>query len=271
MTPNDIFALIASSLQQGDLPAAKERFFANRDTLYEANPLLTIKTNFELRFISGEFERAYEDNEYFQSLPYISQEVEEYLRQIPRLIRSNELASFARKGKSEDEILTLLEGPTKDEELLFLLSTLEKQDITPYVEALKALLVKDVHDDVKTFALLLLVAKGIKGEVTFIKGGETLVLDPSRLGLPFQNEDYDELKKEVGQSKDIAIGEIAAKLLDQLALSYYPRRPLLRNDRAFTKAALLSLAAHYLDPKSPLSEEGAVLEETLKANQPLGE
>ena len=270
MDPNDIFGLVSTSLSQGDLEGACSRFFANRDALYEARPLLTLKTNFELRFIAEEFEQAYEDNEYFQSLPYVSQEVEEYLRELPRLIRANELSSFQRKPKSEEAVLKLLQPTTKNEELLFLVSSLGNQDITPYEDALVALLESAVHDDVKSFILMLLVSKNVDREVTLVKRGETFHLNPRKVGLPFQNADYDRLKEEAKKERDVAVGEIAVKLLDQYALFAYPRRPLLRNDFGFTLAALLQLARSYLDPKSPLGEEGKALSEALSSVEPLG-
>ena len=270
MTAKDTFALISASLSQGDLPGACSRFFANREALYQENPLLTLKTNFELRFISEEFEEAYEDNEFFQALPYVSQEVEEYLRDLPRLIRANELSSFQRKPRSEEATLKLLVPTTKNEELLFLVSSLGKEDIVPYEEALIGLLTSEIHDDVKTFILMLLVSKNVNKEVTLLKRGETFVLNPSKIGLPFQNASYDAIKKSLQKEIDVGVAEIAGKLLDQIALCLYPHKPVLEQGEEATAMALLDLARHYLNPKSSLGENAQVLEGILASVPPLG-
>ena len=47
MNAKTIFQLIAQKLQQNDLNGAKDLFFASREELYEENPMLTLKTNFE--------------------------------------------------------------------------------------------------------------------------------------------------------------------------------------------------------------------------------
>lgn len=269
MTAQDIFATISNNLQQGDLKGASALFFSNRDTLYEANPLLTLRTNFELRFIAEQFDEAYQDNEYFQALPYISQEVEEYLRELPRLIRANELSSFQRKKKSEDDILKLLVPSTKNEELLFLVSSLEKEDIAPYKDALISLLKSEIHDDVKSFILVLLALKNVDEDVVLRKHGKSLTLKPSHVGFPFQNEDYNALKEALQKEKDVGISQIAIKYLDQLSLYAYPHRPLLDGSRDVTLAALRQLAAHSLDPKIELGQEGQTLAELLGSIPPL--
>ena len=271
MLPNDIFALVAKALAEGNLKEATTLFRDNLDALYQANPLLTLKTNFELRFIAGEFEQAYEDNEYFQALPYVSQEVEEYLRELPRLIRANELSAFQRKEKKEDDIMELLSPSTKNEELVLLVSQLGKLDIAPYLPKLKALLSSEVHDDVKGLILMLLVTKRVDEEVDFIKNGEHFHLKPVEIGMPFHNEDFDALKGRFATYKDVSVGEFSLEILQQLAMILYPRRPRLDDDIDLTEMAIKELATYYLDSKAPLGEKAQALKAILEKAKPLTE
>ena len=271
MPSNDIFALVAKALAEGKLKEATSLFRENLETLYQENPLLTLKTNFELRFIAGEFEEAYADNEYFQALPYVSQEVEEYLRDLPRLIRANELSAFQRKEKKEEDIMELLSPSTKNEELVLLVSQLGKLDIAPYLPKLIALLGSDVHDDVKGLILMLLVTKGIDTEVSFVKNGERFRLKPKDIGMPFHNEDFDALKGRFATYKDVSVGEFSLEILQQLAMILYPRRPRLQDDLDLTEKAIRELATHYLDNKAPLGEEAKALQTILGKAKPLSE
>ena len=270
MNANDIFALISQDLARGDLAASKEKFFANRTTLYEANPLLTMKTNFELRFIAEEFEEAYQDNEFFQALPYVSQEVEEYLRELPRLIRANELASFQKKPRDEEANLKLLVPSTKSEELLLVVTSLGEGDITPYVPALANLLfAPEVHDDVKSFTLMLLSAKGIDETITLRKRGECFKVNPAKIGQPFGNADYDAMKQRLTKEKDTSLGEIGQQLLDQFALTLYPRRPLLEEGLEATYQGIKELAECYLRPGKEAGRYGQQIEDIISEVPPL--
>ena len=269
MNPKDIFVSISRKLADGDLEGAKTEFRENLEALYKENPLLTLKTNFELRFISNEFEQAYQDNEYFQALPYVSQEVEEYLRSLPRLIRANELSAFQRKEKTEEEIEGMLNPSTKNEELLFLVSSLGNKDITPYEDKLIALLDSPVHDDVKSFTLMLLASKGVNKKVKLTKSGASIELNPSMVGVPFQNADYNTLKANLAGIKDVTVADIARRLLDQWALYCYPLKPLLPEGLEATGEALSQLANYYLDNKSELGKGAKVIDDALRNVPPL--
>ena len=270
MNANDIFALISQDLARGDLEASRKRFFENRTALYEANPLLTMKTNFELRFIAEEFEEAYTDNEFFQALPYVNQEVEEFLRELPKKIRANELASFQRKPRDIEDNLKLLVPETKSEELLLVVTSLSESDIKPYVKALEDLLfAENVHDDVKSFTLMLLSAKGVDEEITLRKRGECFKVNPARIGQPFGNPDYDEMKARLQKEKDVSMGEIGGHILDQFALTLYPRRPLLEEGLEATYSGIVSLAASYLLPGTEPSRQGQAIEDILSEVPPL--
>ena len=272
MEAKALFNDIALALKEGDLEKAKTLFFSNRETLYESNPLLTLKTNFELRFIAEEFEEAYMDNEYFQSLPYVSQEMEESLRSIPSLIRANELSLFTLKPLKEDEAMAMLNGKkkVKNEELLYTLSKIQKEaDIKPYEEGIVALLRReDVHDDVKSFGLMLLSQRLYQREVVLNKHGRNLNLKPALIGSPFGNASYNEIRKRLELGKDTSLNEIGIKLLDQFALYRYPEKPLLGTLEE-TIDAINEVAKAYLYGDKVTSELGKNLDELLKSQTPL--
>ena len=252
------FVEIADKLSHSDGQSAMALIHDNRDLLFAFDPEKTLRANFELRFLLGQFDEAYEDLSYYAALPYVSQAVEEILRDLPKLIRANELASHKGEKFNETEAHAALSDGEDPYAVMGVLQALRERDITPFLEEIKDLLHSGIHDDVKTFALLLLVAKGIQGEVLLIKRDKAYRLDLAKLGNPWEAEEHIALKKEISALKDLGLGNVCLQLLDQLTLAYYPERLYLSNDdKDDFLEALKSLALTYLgnEEKAPSNDK----------------
>ncbi|MCR5490829.1 MAG: hypothetical protein K6F32_01730 [Bacilli bacterium] len=236
---------------------AMDLMVAKRAQFFAYNPKATLLTNFELRFLRKEFAEARKDLEFFSYLPYVSQEIEEILRDLPGDIAAQEKRSFGGNKIAEDEILDILEGSDDNFELLSALNALKGKDLSAYAEDIFAVLAKEgVHDDVKTFALLLLVSAKDKKLRKFTLRGENYELTPAYLRPPFTGEPYLETKRLLQEDfSDSAGSKIAVGLLDQTVLALYPRELSVFGTARVLAEAYGSLALNYLGQEDECGEE----------------
>ena len=243
---NALFIELSGLLKEGKGEEAIALLSKNRDLLFKVDPAKTLRANFELRFLLDQFDEAYEDLEYFSNLPYVNQEIEETLRGLPKLIRANELASSKKRNFDEEEAHAALSDGEDPYAVLGILQQLKERDLTPYLEEIRALLSSSIHDDVKTFALLLLVEKNINDEFLLIKKEKTYRINPSKLGNPFSCKEYLETRKKIVQSKDASLVSVGVQLLDQITISCYPERLFKEGEGEDFLLALIEIAKSYL-------------------------
>jgi len=243
----DLFFRLAAYLGKGDSQKAADLFFKNRDRLYAFNPLLTMKTNFELRDILKQYDKAYEDEPYFENKPYVSQEVEEYLRDLPKLIRIMERNSSLSAGLSSDKVDGILKTSKDDYQILTLLSAMTGAMAKEHITAIKTLLVSSRHSEVKTYAFLLLISARCAEEVTFTKNGKIYHLVPAETNPPYSGKIFSDflsyLRKAAG---DPSVSGIAESLLNDYILDVYPEEVLTKSEDPLLASALLKIARSYL-------------------------
>lgn len=246
LTPRELFFRVSALLALGKGEEAMDTLVRHRDELYAEDPLLTLKANFETRFILKQFDQAEQDRIYFESLPYVRQEVEEVLRTLPSTIAATRYATVAPR-KDLEELLQNLASPSDDLMLLSTLNALQKVgELEDYRQLVEELLVGPHHDDVKTYALMLLSAKGSTQEVTFVKRGKSYRVVPNRLGSPFALPEYREVRKKIESCPDASLLEVAGELLDLYCLILYPERAFLPEEAEDFAAGLFALGREYL-------------------------
>lgn len=252
-----VFVDIANLLQQGKGQEGLTLLQANRDILFAFDPEKTLRANFELRFLLNQYDEAYEDYDYFSSLPYVSQQVEEILRGLPKLIRANELASKGKDAFDEEIAHAVLSDGEDPYAVLGVLQQLKNRDITPFLEEIKSVLTSGIHDDAKTFALMLLVDKKVDEEVLLLKGERAFRVNPNKLGNPFASASYVKMRGVFSTLKDSSLSNVCAQLLDQVVLSSYPEKAFQDERFDAYKSAFLHIGVKYLGQEDPsaLSEE----------------
>ena len=275
VTAPEVFFVISAYLALNQGQTAMQLLLEKRAILWEANPSLLLKANFETRFALRQFDEAYEDLRYFQNLPYVSQAVEEQLRDLPHRIRVEEIASGGPKPIDEDEMHALLLDERDPATLLAYLNSLKKVDLEPFFGDLHSLLqAEDVHDDVKSYALMLLSAHHDDTTVSFEKGGKRFTLIPQEVRMPYSDPKYSEVRFLIQQGNEPSVIEVAGELLDQFVLVRYPEPYDCPAGPHLDHQAFLFLARKYLSVK-PNSAEPEVIEraetidETLRKASPL--
>ncbi|MBP5091298.1 MAG: hypothetical protein J6328_01910, partial [Bacilli bacterium] len=245
-----------------DAKKALDILLSNRDVLWEKNPLLLMKTNFEIRFALKEFDEAYEDMKDFENRPYVSQEVEEVLRGLPNYIRANERNTFHHEKLDEAEIREKLLNTNDDFTLLQLLGKIESNPLD-YIQEIRSIASSDRNEQLKTFALLLLTQAKDGEKLVFKKNGESFELTPKDLEKPFVNDRYKKTLSFIeGGSKNTSIIQAAKSLFDNLVLAIYPKQ--VEEKEKLVAASFLLLAAKYLNSSAELILSGVEEEEAKK-------
>lgn len=266
--------LVASYCAKDNYEKALEIILKYRKEMFEENPLLTMKYNFEIRYALKEFDEAYEDLSFYSSLPYVRQEVEEYLRELPKEVRNREKESFISRKMSIEEIGELLEKAKTNEDYLNALSKCRDKDVSPIVDNLEKILVSSLHKDIRTYALLLLVASKIDKQVKFLYEDEVLLVNPSKLKPPFVDENFKKIEKELSLLNNPSLSEIAMQLLSSYIICLYPKDfaevfPIEKLSKAFLNLAKDYLRIHNDEEDKEIKDIEVRIEETLRKNPPL--
>ena len=260
--PSALFCRISAYLGLGKAKEAMEIVEKHKDILWKDSPLKCLKANFELRFLLEEFDEAYEDEKYYSSLPYVSQEVEEYLRSLPQRIRYNERQSSLKKNYSEEEVRESLLHPKDTYEVMSLLSSFNDAKTIYYAPSLLEMLKTSSSNIVKTYGFMLLVKAKYPSEVSFRKNGDDFHIIPCKFLLPFEEEKAKTLvamlQKEM---KDPSMFHIATTLLNNYMFELYPLSIFDASSLENIFACFVILSHEYL--QSSLDEDAFLKERSL--------
>ena len=258
LEPQEIFFRASSLIELGKRREALDVVINHRDALFKSRPIATMKADFELRFALGEFDEAYDDLSYFSNLPYVSQQVEEELRELPKRIREEEKA-YLLQGAGKERDLGKMLSSSDPYAVLGALSKIGKEGLKGYEARIEGILSSNAYHDVKVFALEVLVSQGYDKEVAFLDEGVKKMLNPSHLSSPFAEPNYRQIREALSKEKDSSLSQVSISLLDQIALSSFPELPFEGGDPEAMGKALLSLGREYLGGKE--GQEGALEQE----------
>ncbi len=240
---NYLFYRISAFLALGKGERALSTIKHNRKIL-EGDLSLLIKIHIEILCLLNNFDEAFEELRYYENLPYVSQQVEEVLREMPKFIRDEEKKSVASRELSNEELAKRLTSNDQDV-VLPALDLLRDRDVNMFMPAIEKILVKFPKQSIRSFALLLLVQKKIDRDVAFNHMGETIAINPSRLEPPFIGSEFNDFLKELQKElKDPAANENAIQILSSYIIYTYPIK--LEVSYAVLIEALRAIAFEYL-------------------------
>lgn len=260
------FLRVSAYLSLSRLSSASELFFRERDAFFGLFPKKTIEVDFELRFLAKDFSGAYADIAYFNDKPYVSQEVEEVLRSLPRLVSSN-VAALTSEGKSASERFEDLHS--SDDYVV--LSALSRLDPKAQDEGLRKLvrsiaMSEERSQDLRTYALLFLKAYGDMEPLAYRRKDLEIEIVPRELPDPTKEEGRLKTLALLEEEKDVGAARLAASLLESAVVaSYplpYPEGSCEEAARALMRRALVLLGDEDDGPSTP---EDKRLEELLSA------
>jgi len=244
LDPTSIFYRITAFTALGNVNNALNEIEKNNKILQSNLPLL-MKIHIEILCTVGLFDKAKDELERYEELPYFSQVAEEGFIALKKYIKEQEKAFYkTNKAFSEEEITRLLTSK-KDEEVLLGIDSLRKLDINPYLNYFEKLLISYPRQSVRSFALMELVFKKTNKEVSFDSNGKIMKVNPSLLNEPFNSEKYiNAVRKIRSESKDTSIVDNAINFLSTFVISRYPNE--LKEDEDVLVIASIKLASSYL-------------------------
>ena len=221
----------------------------NEDILYDYHPIQYMKMLLEARLALGQFDEAYEDNDRFQNKPYVSQEVEEILRNLIAFIRGKERESFRKKEKTPSEVKKILKEEEDDFTVLQVLGEIQN-DPSYYEEDLREVVESNRHPMVKTFALLILVSLKSTKMVVLKKNKKTYSVIPSELVPPYVGEGFSKLKSDIASyTKNTSLNDVATSLFEEYIIASYPDPLIYPDEDEVLLPSFFVLASEYLQSK----------------------
>lgn len=224
------------------------KLIENNSQLVKEKPLHIIKLHIELLLSLELFDEASIAYKKYLELPYISQEVEEYLKEIPSLIEERKDVN-KNKTYTIDEIDEILTTHYDQGKIMDVLFSLDNYNILKLLTPIEIFLLrKDVHPSLRTYALISLVSNNISSPVQILKDGKKITVVPNKLKPPFCDDNFRKVIKYIESElyKDPSVQQIAFQLLNNYVLDCYPDDVLNDVDLNEFCLALTSLAKDYL-------------------------
>lgn len=224
------------------------KLIENNSQLVKEKPLHIIKLHIELLLSLELFDEASLAYKKYLELPYISQEVEEYLKEIPSLIEERKDVN-KNKTYTIDEIDEILTTHYDQGKIMDVLFSLDDYNILKLLTPIEIFLLrKDVHPSLRTYALISLVSNNISSPVQILKDGNKITVVPNKLKPPFCDDNFKKVIKYIESElyKDPSVQQIAFQLLNNYVLDCYPDDVLNDVDLNEFCLALTSLAKDYL-------------------------
>ena len=254
---NYLFYRISALLATGRGEEALSVIKKNREIL-QGDLTLLMKVHIEILCLLNNFEEAYEEVKYYENLPYVSQEVEEIIRELPKLVREEEKKSLSSRELSNDALKERLKS--NDETVVLpALDMVRGRDINMFLPDIQRIMLSFPKQSIRSFALLLLVQKKIDKELSFNHIGKAIKINPSQLEPPFIGNEFNDFVRALqNELKDPVVSEDAVQILSSYIIYMYPEKLDIKYDLLIE--ALRNISEEYLqiENKTPLSARCAL-------------
>ena len=218
---NSLFYRVSAFLAIGKGEDALKVIEDNRLILQSNLPFL-MKVHIEILCILGQFDKAYKEIKYYESLPYYSQEVEELFASLPEYIEMEKSKAFGGKQLSDDEIRLKLRSSNK-EDVLICLDLLRERNISNFFNDLQYVMLEEKKQSLRSFALLLLVQQKINRPFKFKHIDQIIEVNPSLIEPPFVGDAFNNLVRKMEiEYKNPSMSENAIQILSSYLLYIYP-------------------------------------------------
>lgn len=222
--PKERFLRISSLVSLSKIDQALDEIEKYQKIIEEKYPFQLMKLHFELLLSKKLYDEARIALKHYENLPYISQEVEEYMADMKNRIEE-EAHPKARKSYDIDEICDTLEKETDQAKISQVIFTLKDYNINNYIDSLKIFIVReDVHPNFRTYALILLVDNKYDEDVDFLSLNGVVKVNPKTLFPPFMSEKFNEVCRliSIKGEQNVTLVETALHLFNCFIIDTYP-------------------------------------------------
>lgn len=261
---DSIFYRISALLGIGK-PEQALRTLKEHHSLLQKNLYLLIKVHIDLLIILGKFDEAYCELDYYKNLPYESQQVEELLSSMVGYIRHEEKLAYKPNVVSDEEIKSRLKSEDQGK-VVSALELLTEKDLNLFMNEIKFVMVNSAFQNLRTFALLLLVSKKIDKEFDFKSSNGLIKVNPSKIKPPFVGEPFNRVSKRmITEFKNPSISDPAIDLFSRYILEIYPSE--VKDDDNYIIGALFVLCCRCLQMKDCVSLDDYASTHSLEVNK----
>ena len=222
--PKELLMRISCLVIQGKIDAALDEIEINQSLIEKEYQLRLMKMHFELLLSKKLYDEAYLALKHYQDLPYVSQEVEEFMQDM--LLRIDEESHPKSRQKFElDEIYDILEKETDQGKISQVLFSLKNYNLNIYIDSLKIFLKReDVNPNFRTYALILLVDEKLNEEVEFLSRKGLIKVNPTKVMAPFMSPPFNETCRLITEkcNHDVSMIETALHLFNCYIIDTYP-------------------------------------------------
>ena len=222
--PKELLMRVSCLIILGESDKALDEIEKNQSIIEKRYQLRLMKLHFELLFADDLYDEAFVALKHYQDLPYVSQEVEEFMQEVDYKIKHPRLKSASRTIEI-DEIFDILEKETDQGKISQCLSSLKTYNINIYIDSLKIFMLReDVHPNFITYALILLVTLNYDKNIKVRTTEGIIDVIPEKLTIPFGTENYNSICEKIIEKseKDSSLRETAIHLFNCFIIDTFP-------------------------------------------------
>lgn len=246
--PKELLMRISCLVIQGKIDEALDEIEKNQSLIEKEYQLRLMKTHFELLLSKKLFDEARLALKHYENLPYVSQEVEEFMRDMKTRIE-DESHPKSHQSFDLDEIYDVLEKETDSAKISQVLFSLKNYNLNIYIDSLKIFMKReDVNPNFRTYALIVLVDAKFDEEVGFLSRNGLISVNPARITPPFMTPAFNETCKLITEkcNHDVSMIETALHLFNCYVIDTYPE-DIYKDGPELMSSAFIRIAESYLN------------------------
>jgi len=223
--PKELFLRVASFMCLTKTDEALDVIEKNESILIKDNPYQLMKVHFELLLSKKLYDEARLALTHYENMPYVSQQVEELLREMKARIEDESHAQKPSEYIPIDEVLDTLETATDLKQISRVLFSLKNYNLNIYIDSLKIFLKRsDVNPNFRTYSLILLIDEKYDAEVEFLSRNGLIKVNPTKIEPPFMSKNFNETCRLITEkcNHDVSMTETALHLFNCYIIDTYP-------------------------------------------------
>ena len=222
--PKELLMRISCLIILGKTDEALDEIEKNQSIIEKVYQKRLMKIHFELLLSKGLFDDARVALAHYENLPYVSQEVEELLREMKTRIEEESHPKSPHKFNIDD-IYDVLEKEIDSSKISQVLFQLKNYNLNIYIDSLKIFMKRDdVNPNFRTYALILLIDEKYDEEVGFLSRKGLISVIPTKLNPPFMSKSFNETCRLITEkaNHDVSMIETALHLFNCYIIDTYP-------------------------------------------------
>ena len=254
--PRELLMRISCLIITGKTDEALDEIEKNQSIIEKQYQKRLMKIHFELLLSKGLFDEARLALKHYQNLPYVSQEVEELMREMKDRIEEESHPKSHHTFNIED-IYDVLEKETDSAKISQVLFNLKNYNLNIYIDSLKIFMKReDVNPNFRTYALILLIDEKYDEEVGFLSRLGLISVVPTKLNPPFMSNSFNETCRLITDkcNHDVSMIETALHLFNCYIIDTYPE-DIYSVGEEMLSSAFIRIAESYLNKVHSSNDE----------------